>query len=47
MRTEELADDGGGASQRDDILGRRPRRHSGSILSSSFLPLAAAPRIRR
>jgi hypothetical protein len=42
VRTEELADDGGRASQRDDILGRRARRHSG-ILSSSFLLLQRRP----
>lgn len=37
-RTEELADDGGGALERDDVLGRRPRRHH----SSASVVLAAA-----
>lgn len=45
VRTEELADDSGGAPQCDDVLGRRPGRHSG--LLSSLLLSRSSPRIRR
>lgn len=42
VRTEELADDGGGALERNDVLGRRPRRH----LSSASVVHAAARLLR-
>ena len=42
VRTEELADDGGGALERDDVLGRRPRRHLCSYSSRRLSPAACA-----